>query len=140
VQLNILWDYQAEAGGGDTHLAGFCGTRSRIEVHQGKEQNYRPELYVVPNDSTDKGGVLAPLQKKVAALASRYPGLAAAAAGDALIVQIPDTYRVGHEAHFAEVTRQFLRYRSDRSAMPAWEKPNMLAKYRVTTGGVEMAR
>jgi hypothetical protein len=33
-----------------------------------------------------------------------------------------------------------LRYLGDRSLLPAWEKPNMLAKYFVTTRGVEMAR
>jgi hypothetical protein len=48
-------------------------------------------------------------------------------------------YRVGHEAHFAEVTRQFFAYLKDPKTLPAWEKPNMLAKYYVSTKGVEMA-
>ena len=46
----------------------------------------------------------------------------------------------GHEAHFAEVTKNFLRYLKDRSALPSWERPNMLAKYHVTTAGVALAR
>ena len=54
-------------------------------------------------------------------------------AGREIHVAIPDTFRVGHEAHFAEVTREFLRMLRDRRALPAWERPNMLAKYFVTT-------
>ena len=59
-------------------------------------------------------------------------------AGDFLII-IPERYRVGHEAHFAQVTNQFFEYLKDRSRLPAWEKPNMLAKYYVSTKGVELA-
>src|SRR5262249_13379000 len=47
VKLDVLWDYEAAAGAGDTHLAVFRGSRARVEVRQGQEQNYRPELYVV---------------------------------------------------------------------------------------------
>ena len=53
---------------------------------------------------------------------------------------IPDALRVGHEAHFAQVTRNFLRYLADRKTLPAWERPNMAAKYFVTTTGTEMSR
>lgn len=139
VQLNVLWDYQADIGG-DTHLAGFCGSRSRVEVRQGKEENFRPELYVIPNDSAEIGAVRAALENLLGRLQPRYPGLAIEATGARLAVRIPDVYRVGHEAHFAEVTHQFLRYLADRTELPAWEKPNMLAKYHVSTRGVEMAR
>src|SRR2546430_13531798 len=45
-------------------------------------------------------------------------------------ITIPDKYRVGHEAHFAQVTSRFLEYVKDPKRLPAWEKPNMLAKYR----------
>jgi hypothetical protein len=54
-------------------------------------------------------------------------------------VVIPDTYRVGHEAHFGEVTRHFLEYLSE-GTLPAWEVPNMLAKYYTTTQAWKMAR
>jgi len=55
-------------------------------------------------------------------------------------LRIPDQFRIGHEAHFAEVTRQFLHYLEDRRRLPAWEKPNMAAKYYVTTHGVQLSR
>ena len=54
---------------------------------------------------------------------------------------IPDALRVGHEAHFAQVTAQFPRATCGTApALPAWERPNMLAKYYVTTTGTEMSR
>ena len=59
--------------------------------------------------------------------------------GEELRVVIPDKLRVSHEEHFAQVTRQFFEYLKDPKALPAWEKPNMLAKYYVSTKGVEMA-
>jgi hypothetical protein len=46
---------------------------------------------------------------------------------------------VGHEAHFAQVTTEFLRFLRDRRALPAWERPNMLAKYYVSTTGTELS-
>ena len=52
----------------------------------------------------------------------------------------PTGCRVGHEAHFGEVTRQFLAYLADPARLPAWEEANMLAKYHVTTHGVRLAR
>ena len=53
---------------------------------------------------------------------------------------IPDAFRTGHEAHFAEVTSRFLEYLKSPAAMPAWEKANMLAKYAVTTRGTALSR
>ena len=38
------------------------------------------------------------------------------------------------------VARQFFSYLEKTAAMPAWERPNMMAKYFVTTKGVEMSR
>jgi hypothetical protein len=54
-------------------------------------------------------------------------------------IVIPDKFRDGHEAHFARVTRNFLTYLQDRSKLPSWERPNMLAKYYVTTTGTELS-
>jgi hypothetical protein len=53
---------------------------------------------------------------------------------------VPDAFRTGHEAHFAEVTRRFLEYLKEPAAMPRSLKANMLAKYFVTTSGTELSR
>ena len=140
VKLDVLWDYEAAAGAGDTHFAVFRGSRSRVEVRQGKEQNYKPELYVVANRTPDQGAVLAALRRTVERLQAAYPGLAVEERGGEALVTIPDRYRNGHEAHFGEVARQFLDYLREPKRLPAWEKPNMLAKYHVTTQGVQRAR
>ena len=59
--------------------------------------------------------------------AKARPGLAVEDEGGRLRVGIPDRYRVGHEAHFAEVTARFLGYLKDPASLPKWEKANMLA-------------
>jgi predicted dehydrogenase len=140
VRLRALWDYEAPEGGGDTHAATFRGSRARVEIRQGPEQRWRPELYVVPNRPADAPEVKAALQRRVAELAKVRPGLAVEDEGPRLRVVIADRYRVGHEAHFAEVTERFLGYLKDPATLPRWEKSNMLAKYWVTTQAVEMSR
>ena len=50
----------------------------------------------------------------------------------------PDKYRIGHEAHFGQVTEKYLRFLVD-GKLPDWEVPNMIAKYYTTTMALEMA-
>jgi predicted dehydrogenase len=140
VRLKALWNYEAPEGGGDTHVATVRGSRARVEVRQGAEQKWRPELYVLPNRPTDAPAVKAALEARVALLAKARPGLTVEDEGARLRVGVPDRYRVGHEAHFAEVTERFLGYLRDPASLPKWEKANTLAKYWVTTKAVEMSR
>lgn len=140
VKLKPVWDFEPPPGGGDTHYARVRGTKARVEIRQGKEQRYVPELYVVPNDMARKGEVLIGLRRKVEALQTKFTGLSVEDSGAELHVQIPAKYREGHEAHFAQVTRQFLDYLKNPQSLPAWEKANMLAKYYVTTKGTELSR
>jgi predicted dehydrogenase len=133
-KLDVLWRWEAPAGTGDTHFAVYRGTKARIEVRQGKEQSYQPELYVVP-----AGVAPEVVSKRVELLAARYPGIAAERGGPELLVTIPDVYRVGHEAHFAQVANQFFAYLKNPTALPVWENPNMMAKYFVSTRGTELS-
>lgn len=137
-KLDVIWNYEAPAGGGDTHVAIFKGSKSRLEIRQGKQENWKPELYVIPNQPAAKAEIMAALQKKVAALQEKYPGVAVAEKGPGLWVTIPDKYRDGHEAHFAEVARRFFAYLRNPESIPAWEAANMLAKYYTTTKGLEL--
>jgi len=138
VKLDVLWDYEAAPGAGDTHLAIFRGTKADIEIRQAKDENYRPELYVVPH--ADKAATRRALDARVSRLQQSYPGCTVEDQGRRFRINIPDLFRVGHEAHFGEVTKQFLRYVRKEEALPKWEKSNMLAKYWTTTGGVELAK
>ena len=53
-KLNVIWDWEAPPGSGDTHFAFYKGTRARIEVRQTQADRYLPELYVVPAAGADK--------------------------------------------------------------------------------------
>ena len=59
--------------------------------------------------------------------------------GNTWHVLIPDELRIGHEAHFRQVTKTYLKYMAD-GKLPAWEVPNMIAKYYITTRSLELAR
>ena len=45
VELEILWNWEA-AEGGDVYEASFRGTKSRVEIRQGKAEHFVPEVYV----------------------------------------------------------------------------------------------
>src|SRR6185437_9730296 len=91
VKLDILWNWEAPEGTGDAYEAAFRGTKSRVEIRQGKAERYVPELYVVP----ESGDVLAALSAKVDALQSKFPGLS--------IHQNGSEARLGEGQHAGEV-------------------------------------
>ena len=140
VKLDVLWRYEAPAGTGDTHLAYFKGSRSRVEIRQGKEEKYRPELYVIPNNVADKDAVGRALGTRIRGLQAEFAGVGSTDLGKEFRIDIPDKYRVGHEPHFAQVTQKFLGFLKKPESLPAWEKPNMLAKYWVTTQALKLSR
>jgi predicted dehydrogenase len=130
VALDIRWNW--ESADGDVYEASFHGSKARVELRQGAAQRFIPELYVVTQDP-------AALDRWVAAKQTSYPGLAIERhAGEARIV-IPEKYRVGHEAHFAQVTNRFFDYLKAPATLPKWERSNMLVKYFIATRGVEIA-
>ena len=94
-------------------------------------------MYVAPASASVKDEVFRALKEKVAALQAEYPGLAIREDSGEAHVVIPERFSVGHEAHFAQVTNRFSGYLKAPKTMPAWEKPNMLVKYFISTKGVE---
>jgi predicted dehydrogenase len=139
-KLNVIWDWEAPAGSGDTHFAFYTGTRARVEIRQTRADHYLPELYVIPATPALAPQVLAGVKAKIAAMQTLYPGIGVEARGAEIHVTIPDGLRNGHEAHFAQVTGSLLKYLRQRSTLPSWERPNMVAKYFVTTTGTELSR
>jgi len=135
VKMDILWNWEATEGG-DVYETVYNGTKARVEIRQGKAEKYVPEVYVFP---VHESGI-ADIVKKVAGLQARWPGLGMEQSGNGLHIIIPDRYRVGHEQHFAQVANHFLGFIKSPKSMPAWERPNMLAKYYVSTKGVELAQ
>ncbi len=140
VKAEVIWNYVAPKGTGDTHFSVIKGSKSHILILQGKEQNFRPELYLEPAPGADRDEVGAALKSFIASLnAGRYPGLVVHDEKDRWRIEVPAKYRVGHEAHFGQVTDRFLEFLGGEK-MPAWEKANMLAKYYLTTKALEMCR
>jgi hypothetical protein len=139
-RVKVLWNYEPPQGGGDTHHAIVRGSRARLEILQTAEQKWRPELYVVPVAGADRAAVRAAVASRLAALAAERPGLSVEDEAGRFRIGIPERYRVGHEAHFGEVTRRFLDYLKNPGSLPRWEQANMLAKYYVTTTAVELSR
>jgi predicted dehydrogenase len=133
------WDFEAPEGGGDTHYSIIKGSKANVLIRQGKEQNYKPELYVEPAAGANVDELAHALKRAIANLQNKYPGVEIEHKDNSWHILIPDKYRVGHEAHFGQVTQAYLKYLVD-GKLAAWEVPNMKAKYSTTTAALELAR
>ena len=139
VRLKVLWNWQSPAGV-DFHHAIYRGPHASVEVRQTAKENYQPELFIAPNGLERHAELATAVRARVERLQATYPGVGCETAGNEMHITIPDRYRVGHEAHFAQVVAQFLKYMKSPESMPAWERPNMLAKYFVTTTGAQLSQ
>jgi predicted dehydrogenase len=135
VRLAALWNYESPTGI-DLHHAVYRGANARVDVRQGEREKFVPEVYVVPNGPEKRGAVVQALEAHLRKMQTQYAGVAYESVGDDLHITIPERHRIGHEAHFAQVLGQFLKYLGSPKSMPAWERANMIAKYTVSTSGV----
>ncbi len=138
-KVSVLWNFEAPAGSGDTHYSVMRGTNANLVIRQGKEQAYQPVLYIEPLAATDPLVFATTLDRALRHLHAKYPGIGLKPSNHGWEVTVPASYHVGHEAHFGQVTEQFLGYVA-RGALPDWEVPNMLAKYYTTTTALALAR
>jgi predicted dehydrogenase len=135
-KVSVIWNYQAPEGTGDTHYSIMRGTRANLLIRQGQAENYSPTLYIEPFiQGKVYDDALALAFKSVEA---SYPGISLEKNNSGWKVNIPDKYKEGHEAHFAKVTENFIKYLRDGS-LPDWEVPNMISKYYTTTQALELA-
>jgi len=137
--VRVKWNYQAPKGAKDTHYGLMRGTKAQLVIRQGKEQNYKAQLYVEPVDGVDKAQLKGAFDKAITNLQKDYPGLTIADTDAGWQIVIPQEIRIGHEAHFGQVTERYLQYLQD-GKLPSWEVPNMLTKYQITTSALEMAK
>jgi predicted dehydrogenase len=138
-KVSVLWNFEAPAGAGDTHFSIMRGSRANLTIRQGSAQAYRPVLTIEPAESTKVADLATALEVALPKVQAKYPGVGLTRTADGWEVTVPASYHVGHEAHFGQVTEQFLKYVAHRS-LPAWEVPNMLAKYYTTTRALAIAR
>jgi hypothetical protein len=108
------------------------GTKARLVIRQGDAEKYKPTLYIEP---VDKNFNPTEAFKKIQA---KYPGVELVKAATGWQVVPGDNYKEGHEEHFGRVTQNMLQYLKNNN-MPAWEVPNMLAKYYLTTSALQLA-
>ena len=137
-RVSVRWNFEAPAGGGDTHFSIMRGSRSNLVIRQGEAQSWRPALAIEPNEGAD-AAVEASLRRTLPAVQQKYPGVDVCRSAAGWDVIVPDSYHVGHEAHFGQVADEFLSY-VKRGSLPATEVPNMLAKYYTTTAALAIAR
>jgi len=136
VKLTARWEYKAPEGSGDTHYCLMKGSLASLEIKQGPAENFKPTLYIMPvrNDKQYDSS----LQQAVQQLNAKYPGVTVEKAGRGWKVNIPEKYKVGHEAHFGQVMQRYLQYLKT-GQLPAWEVPGMIAKYYTSTKALEIA-
>jgi predicted dehydrogenase len=138
-KVSVIWNFEAPPGTGDTHFSIMRGTKASLVIRQGAEQNFKPVLYI-----EEEGGAADPtfatkVKGAVESVAQKFPGIGIATDGKAWRVTVPEKYHNGHEAHFAQVTENYLRYLR-AGKLPDWEVPNMITKYATIMKAYERSR
>jgi len=135
-KVSVVWNYKAPEGTGDTHYSLMRGTKASLIIKQGKEENFKPTLYIEQRqkDAAFEDKLKASIQK----ISQTFPGIALVKINNGWTISVPEKYNDGHESHFAQVTKKYLDYLQNNN-MPAWEVPNMIAKYYTTTKAKELA-
>jgi predicted dehydrogenase len=139
-RVSVTWDYEAPPGAGDTHYSIMRGTRANLVIRQGKEQQFKPVLYIERAAGTRRRPTHdAAVQAAVATLQDRYPGVEAKREGERcrrarsgeVLARPRGALRPGHRE---------LPALPARGRMPAWEVPGMITKYATIMQAYERSR
>lgn len=135
-KVSVTWNYKAPEGAGDTHYSLMRGSKASLIIKQGKEEIYKPTLYIEQRitDPKFEDKLNAALEK----INKQFPGIQLLRNKNGWQVIVPEKYNDGHEAHFAQVMSKYLEYLQHNN-MPEWEVPNMLSKYYITTSAKSLA-
>ena len=137
-KVSVIWNYEAPEGTGDTHYSIMRGTKSDLIIKQGAEENYKPTLYIKSKGGENFDNVIAEAIEQH--INSKFAGTKAEKVSeDMWKINIPDEFKIGHEAHFGQVTQNYLRY-LENGKLPNWEVPNMITKYYTTIEAYKMAK
>jgi predicted dehydrogenase len=138
-KVSVTWDFEAPPGTGDTHYSIMRGSKANLIIRQGAEQKFKPVLYIETAGATTAAALATNTKRAIEAVAKKFPGVIAEAEGNAWRVSAPEKYHKGHEAHFAQVTENYLRYLRE-GKLPDWEVPNMITKYATIMQAYELSR
>ncbi|WP_080904234.1 putative oxidoreductase C-terminal domain-containing protein [Parabacteroides sp. Marseille-P3160] len=138
-KVSVLWNYSSKRGG-DLHFSVMKGSKALLIIQPTEGMGNHPELCIKANLKVDVAKYAKKIEQAFQVIADKYPGVTLKEKEKGLWqVEIPDKYFNGHESHFEQVTEKFLDYLKNQT-MPAWEIPNMIAKYYVTTKALELAK
>ncbi len=135
-KVSVIWNFQAPEGTGDTHYSIMKGSKANLVVRQGKDQKFKPVLYI---ESADKSKAYEDaLTKNFKTVQDKFPGIELKKNAAGWEITIPAKYDTGHESHFAQVANKYMEYLK-AGKLPEWEVPNMIAKYYTTTLALKQA-
>ncbi len=137
-RISVEWKFKAPPGGGDTHFSIMHGTNCDLTIEQNAGQNYIPTLYVKYTGDRNINEFKTLLGNALSSLP--YDSLSFDQEDDNTFrINIPQKYRVGHEAHFGQVMSKYLGY-LEKGSLPDWEVPGIITKYYTTTSALKLAR
>jgi len=138
-KVSVIWNFVAPEGTGDTHYSVMRGTFCNLVIRQGEDEGYKPRLYIEATGELSQKRFERVLKNAMTLISEKYPGVFAKEWEEqSWVLEIPNKYKVGHEAHFGQVTEKFLGY-LEKGSLPVWEIPNMIVKYYTTTEGMKRA-
>jgi predicted dehydrogenase len=72
-KVDVVWNFKAPDGTGDTYYSMLRGTKANLIIRQGKEQQYKPSLYIGPVDTTDENNWNETVQTALKTLVKKVP-------------------------------------------------------------------
>jgi len=127
-KVSVAWHYEAPPGSGDMHYSIMRGSKANLVIRQGVAEHFKPTLYVENVAHASEGDFEKAVRAAIEKIVQTYPGVDVKKSGNGWSVEIPEKYKVGHEAHFAQVTDKYLGFLA-AGKIPDWEEQNMIAKY-----------
>lgn len=137
-KISVKWLFGNNEGHNDLHFSMMRGNRANLIIRQGRNENYKPTLYIEPTEKTDEQSFVKAVKLATSKLQVKYKMLSIEKQGKIWVVTIPENYKAGYEARFEQGVQRYLRSLKDGS-LPAWEIPNILAKYYTITEALEIA-
>ena len=138
-KVSVLWNFEAPAGTGDTHYSLMRGTKASLIIRQGKDEGYKPMVYIEPAPGVNRVEAEEALRDALKQINKKWPGVLYRPAKNGWALVIADKYAVGHEAHFIEVTEHYIKYLQD-GKMPKWETDFMITKYHTLMEAYKLSR
>lgn len=138
-RLSVRWDYEAPQGEGDTYYSIKRGSKADLKIVQNSLTGFKRQLYICNSSGGGRQDFEKKLADMVESLRAEYPFISIENEGEGIyMIKMPVENRLGHTEHFSRVASAFFGY-VRQGDLPAWEKENVLSKYRLTTQAVKLA-